>query len=77
MTISYEFNKPEIYSFVESGYLTKSKEEGVAFLQHRNKYLNIKEELLEEVLGYWIEYNYSFSYGKRKENNETYEWLDE
>ena len=42
---------------------------------------NFKKELFEEVLGYWIEYNHSFSIpiknGGRKEGKETFTWLDE
>ncbi len=47
------------------------------FLNWCEKKIDFNNELKEAALGYWIEYNYSFSYGKRKENNETYEWLDE
>jgi len=83
--IYYFINNDDIVECIkleETYYKFSDKDDSVIFMTEE-EYIkkNFKKELFEEVLGYWIEYNHSFSIplknGGRKEGKETFTWLDE
>jgi len=37
----------------------------------------LHEEVKQQSLEFWIEYNYEIAQGRKKETNETFIWLDE
>jgi len=40
-------------------------------------YKRLHEEIIQQSIKYWIEYNYEIAQGRRAETNSSFIWLDE
>jgi len=40
-------------------------------------YKRLHEEIIQQSIEYWIEYNYEIAQGRREETNNSFIWLDE